>query len=376
MTYDAIVLGCGGVGSAALDHLARRGARVLGLEQFAPGHDRCSSHGDTRIIRQAYYEHADYVPLALRAYELWAELSQRRGVPLLREVGLLQVGPPEGEVLRGVMSSAAHHGLDVERLDGHEIEVRWPGFRASGALAGVFERRAGYLRVEECVKAHAAEAVAHGAELRVGCNVRSWRADGYGVVVATSQGEFAAAALVVTAGAWAAQMLDGLGIWFEVRRKPVFWFAPAGEVYQADRCPCFLFETREGIFYGMPQIDDGGVKAAQHTGGAVVDDPSALDRRLHPTDREPVEQFMTAHLPQVVRRSIRYSICMYTMTRDAHFVVDRHPDHPRVVFAAGLSGHGFKFTAVLGEALADLAATGRTELPIGFLTCQRPGIRK
>ncbi|HUY36092.1 MAG TPA: N-methyl-L-tryptophan oxidase [Pirellulales bacterium] len=375
MTYDAIVLGCGGVGSAALDHLARRGARVLGLDRFAPGHDRGSSHGDTRIIRQAYYEHPDYVPLVLRAYELWAELSQRRGVPLMREVGLLQVGSSEGEVLRGVVASAANHRLDVERLDGREIEARWPGFRARGALSGVFERRAGYLLVEECVKAHAAEAVEHGAELRVGCEARWWRADGSGVVVETSQGNFAAGALVVTAGAWAAQMLEGLGIWFEVRRKPVFWFAPASAAYQADQCPCFLFETPAGIFYGMPQVDDGGVKAAQHTGGAVVADPSVLDRRLDPNDRTPVEQFLAVHLPQVAPRMTRHSVCMYTMTRDAHFVVDRHPDDPRVVFAAGLSGHGFKFTTVLGEALADLATAGRTALPIGFLSAQRPGIR-
>jgi len=376
MAYDAIVLGSGGVGSAALDHLARRGAHVLGLDRFAPGHDRGSSHGDTRIIRQAYYEHPDYVPLVLRAYELWAELSERRGVCLGRELGLLQVGPPEGEVLCGVLASAAHHGLDVERLDGDEIEARWPGFRARGALAGVFERRAGYLRVEECVKAHAAEAVAHGAELRVGCDVQSWRAEGSGVVVETSQGNFSAGALVVTAGAWASQMLDDLGIWFEVRRKPVFWFDQASADYQADRCPCFLFETPSGIYYGMPQIDDGQVKAAEHTGGAVVDDPAMLDRQMHTADLTPVDQFLAVHLPKIVRRPVRHSVCMYTMTRDSHFVVDRHPEHPQVVFAAGLSGHGFKFTSVLGEALADLATAGRTRLPIGFLACQRPGIHK
>jgi len=376
MAYDAIVLGCGGVGSAVLDHLARRGARVLGLDRFAPGHDRGSSHGDTRIIRQAYYEHPDYVPLVQRAYELWDELSERRGMQLRREVGLLQVGPPMGEVLRGVLTSAAHHRLDVERLDGHEIAVRWPGLRANGDLAGVFERQAGFLWVEECVKAHAADALAHGAELCVGCEVKSWRPEGCGVVVETSQGNLSAGSLVVTAGAWASQMLVDLGILFEVRRKPVFWFARAGTDYQADRCPCFLFETPSGIYYGMPQIDDGEVKAAEHTGGSVVDDPATLDRRMHAADLTPLEQFLEVHLPKIVRRPTRHSVCMYTMTRDSHFVVDRHPDHPQVVFAAGLSGHGFKFTSVLGEVLADLATAGRTGLPVGFLTCQRPGIRK
>ncbi|HEV3022221.1 MAG TPA: N-methyl-L-tryptophan oxidase [Pirellulales bacterium] len=370
MSYDAIVLGTGGVGGAALCHLARRGARVIGLDRFDPGHDRGSSHGVTRIIRQAYYEHPDYVPLVLRAYELWAELSRQCGIALVSEVGLLQVGPPDGEVLGGVLASAARYGLDVERLEARAILARWPGFRVGDALAGVFERRAGFLRVEACVMAHVAQAVAHGAQLRVGCQVQSWRADGAGVVVDTSQGRFAAGALVIAAGAWAAEMLDGLGLAFEVRRKPVFWFAGGAE-YRAEHCPCFLFETSSGIFYGMPQIDEWGVKAAEHTGGAVVDDPSALDRRLDPADQSRVENFLSAHLPRVVAGPTRHSVCMYTMTRDAHFVVDRHPLHPQVVFAAGLSGHGFKFVPVLGEALADLATTGQTPLPIGFLSCQR-----
>jgi glycine/D-amino acid oxidase-like deaminating enzyme len=273
-------------------------------------------------------------------------------------------------VLGGVLASAARYGLDVERLEARAILARWPGFRVGDALAGVFERRAGFLRVEACVMAHVAQAVAHGAQLRVGCQVQSWRADGAGVVVDTSQGRFAAGALVIAAGAWAAEMLDGLGLAFEVRRKPVFWFAGGAE-YRAEHCPCFLFETSSGIFYGMPQIDEWGVKAAEHTGGAVVDDPSALDRRLDPADQSRVENFLSAHLPRVVAGPTRHSVCMYTMTRDAHFVVDRHPLHPQVVFAAGLSGHGFKFVPVLGEALADLATTGQTPLPIGFLSCQR-----
>jgi monomeric sarcosine oxidase len=373
MSYDAIVLGTGGVGGAALCQLARRGARVIGLERFEPGHDRGSSHGITRIIRQAYYEHPDYVPLVLRAYELWAELSEQCGASLVSEVGLLQVGPLDGEVVQGVLASAARFGLDVERLDARELPRRWSGLRASDDLVGVFERRAGFLRVEECVKAHVAQAVSSGAELRVGCEVYLWRSEGNSVVVETSQGRFTAASLVITAGAWAGELLGGLGIDFEVRRKPVFWFA-AGHEYAAENCPCFLFETPAGIFYGMPQIDEWGVKAAEHTGGTVVQNPSALDRRLEPIDQSRVEQFLAAHLPRVEHRPTRHSVCMYTMTRDAHFVVDRHPEHPQVVFAAGLSGHGFKFAPVLGEALADLAMTGKTSLSIGFLTCRRRGL--
>ncbi len=374
--YDAIVLGMGGVGSAALFHLARRGARVLGIDRFAPGHDRGSSHGSTRIIRQAYFEHPDYVPLVLKAYELWADLSERCGQQLYRETGLLQVGPPGGAVVHGVRACAEEHRLDIEELTGREVSSRWPGFRVSEGSHGVFERRAGYLKVEACVLAHLAEARASGAELLSNCTVSNWRPMGTGVAVVTDQGEFTADSLVIAAGAWAAGLLSDLKLQLEVRRKPVFWFEAIETAYAADRgCPCFLFESPSGIFYGMPQIDAAGVKVAEHTGGAIVGDPLAIKRQVEPAERRRVEEFLADSLPQVSRRLTQDSVCMYTMSPDAHFVVDRHPAHARTVFAAGLSGHGFKFTPVLGVALADLALEGKTSLPIGFLSAERRGLR-
>jgi monomeric sarcosine oxidase len=370
--YDAIVLGTGGVGSAALFHLARRGVRALGLDRFPPGHDRGSSHGATRIIRQAYFEHPDYVPLLLRAYELWAELAERQRRRLYHEVGLLQIGPPNGEVVPGVLASAEQHHLPIEELTARQISARWPGFRAAEGHRGAFERRAGYLEVEACVLAHLEEALALGAELLTDRTVRGWRAAGSGVVVETDRESFSAGSLVIAAGAWAGQFLGELGVRLEVRRKPLFWFEAMETAYDAARgCPCFLFETPAGVFYGMPQIDALGVKVAEHTGGAVVTDPLAVTRGLEPAERRRVEEFISASLPQVSHRMTQHSVCMYTMSPDAHFLVDRHPAHPQVCFAAGLSGHGFKFTGVLGEALADLAIDGRTSLPVGFLGTDR-----
>jgi sarcosine oxidase len=372
--FDAIVIGTGGVGSAAMCHLSRRGARVLGLDRFPPGHDQGSSHGRTRIIRQAYFEHPDYVPLLFRAYESWTELGERRGRPLLHEVGLLQVGPADGLVLSGVRESARRHRLDVEELNGREIAERFPGFRANDDWSGLFERRAGYLDVEACVVAHAEEAVKLGAELRAGVEVLNWTAKPDAIEVVTSAGRFQAARLVVTAGPWAPQLLRDLGIRLEVRRKPQFWY-PADEVYRADRgCSAYLFDLPDGIFYGVPAIDDYGLKVAEHTGGRVVADPLSVNRDLDPDDQQRVERFLAVHLPGVQRASAHHSVCMYTLTPDEHFIVDRHPADPRIAFAAGLSGHGFKFTGVLGEALADLALDGRTELPIGFLALSRPGL--
>lgn len=370
-TYQAIVLGVGGVGSAALDHLARRGVRVLGLDRFPPGHDRGSSHGATRIIRQAYFEHPNYVPLVLRAYDLWDELARRAGQILYEEVGLLQIGPPQGEVVGGVLASAEAHGLEVDRLSAGQVTRRWPGFHVPDTLVGVFERRAGFLHVERCVAAHASRAVAAGAELLTDRSIVSWQADGSGIVVRTDRETLRADALVICAGAWAGQLLMDIGVRFEVRRKPLFWFQTLDDMYRKDFCPAFLYELPQGIFYGTPQLGGDGVKVAEHTGGDLVADPLDVDRQVAENDLARVEQFVRAYLPRAGRRVIHHCVCMYTMSPDAHFVVDRHPVHSQVVFVAGLSGHGFKFTPVLGEIVADLIIDGDTTQPIDFLRRSR-----
>jgi sarcosine oxidase len=374
--YDAIVLGTGGVGCAALFHLARRGARVLGIDRFAPGHDRGSSHGQTRLIRQAYYEHPNYVPLVLRAFELWHELEQLSGETLYNQVGLLQIGPPEGEVLSGVRASAQQHGLAIEELSARESSARFPGFRVPDSYEAIFEQRAGYLAVERCVIAHADQARRQGAELHDGETIIGWRSDGGGVVVETDLAKYSADRLVVCAGAWAGQLLGELDVAFEVRRKPLFWWQTRTATYRPESgCPGFLYDLPPGCFYGVPQIDSLGVKVAEHTGGAIVRDPLNVDRGVDLAERQRVADFVGEYLTDASATCVDSTVCMYTMTSDAHFVVDRHPLHPRVVFAAGLSGHGFKFTCVLGEVLAQLALDGRTELAIEFLASSRASLR-
>jgi sarcosine oxidase len=374
MRYDAIVIGAGGVGSAALFHLATRGAKVLGLDRFPPAHDRGSSHGRTRIIRQAYYEHPDYVPLVLRAYELWADLERRCGERLLVQTGLLQIGSGDGHVLGGVRESAHEHNLQIEELSAAQIHSRWPGFRVPDELTGVFEPKAGYLRVENCVAAHLAEATKAGAELKTDEPAVGWQASGSGATVRTQAATYAADRLIITAGPWAGQLLADLGVPLEVRRKPQYWFAVEDDAYVAARCPAYLFELPEGIFYGFPQIDEWGLKVARHSGGETVADPLHVNRDIDAADRAVVEAFLASHLPRVSRKLLHHSMCMYTMSPDENFLVDRHPQYPQVAFAAGLSGHGFKFTAVLGEVLAELALGGRTRWPIAFLSCRRPGV--
>ena len=369
---DVIGLGAGGVGAAAMLALARRGLRVVGIDRFAPPHDRGSSHGQTRIIRQAYFEHADYVPLLLEAYRMWAELESAAGRQLLLKTGLLEVGPPDGLVVPGVHRAAAAHNLAVESLSAAEIEDRWPSFRVPQDMVGVFEPAAGALRVEECICAHLRAAQSAGAALRVGVAAWSWRVAGDAVEGETSAGPLTAGRLVVAAGPWARSLLDDLELPLQVRRKTAMWHRTneSGTRTEAG-FPCYLFERPEGVFYGFPDIDGWGLKAAEHSGGTTVDDPATVDRRLHDEDRLPVERFLKRHLPAAQTPCQRFGVCLYTMSPDENFIVDRHPKHPQVAFAAGLSGHGFKFAPVLGEALADLAVDGASRLPIEFLSLRR-----
>jgi sarcosine oxidase len=369
--YDAIVLGAGGVGSAALWQLARRGLDVLGIDRFSPPHDRGSSHGQTRIIRQAYFEHADYVPLVLESYRLWQDLEQTVDRTLFAETGVVAIGPSNGVVVPGTLSAAKQHSLQVEQLSATDIERRWPAMRVPEGLVGVFERRAGLLHVEQCVGAAVEAAHRAGAQLLTGVEVLGWSAGG-DLRVNTTAGEFQTAHLIVTAGAWAGSLLRQLDLKLEVRRKTLMWH-PCDEPRTRAEAgfPCFLFELPHGVFYGFPVIDSRGLKAAEHSGGEIVADPLTVDRALRASDRAPVESFLRTHLPAAKTPCTEHVVCMYTMSPDEHFIVDHHPEDPRIVFAAGLSGHGFKFTAVLGKVLAEMAIDGTTTLPVEFLSRAR-----
>lgn len=373
--YDAIVLGVGGMGSAALYHLARRGLRVLGIEQFDIAHDRGSSHGQSRIIRKAYFEHSDYVPLLFETYRLWSELETAAERTLMHRTGLIIFGRPEGAVLSGVRRSAEVHGLAIERLSAPEARRRYPQFLPITDGEAILEPDAGYLDVEDCVRAHAALARRHGAEIASGRAVRGWAVEGRNLVVETADTRYAAERLVICAGAWSGRMLAAAGLPLEVRRKPVFWYRSQSDVYDVRRgCPVFAFDLPQGFFYGFPALSEREVKIAEHSGGEPVADPESVDRTLLPADTERISAFLSQHLADLSPAPVRHSVCLYTMTPDEHFIIDRLSEHPNVVYAAGFSGHGFKFAPVVGAALADLAIDGTTRLPIGFLSLGRQAL--
>ncbi|MDX1961864.1 MAG: N-methyl-L-tryptophan oxidase [Pirellulales bacterium] len=370
--FDTIVIGGGGMGSAAAAELAARGERVLVCEQFPLGHHLGSSHGHTRIIRQAYYEHPDYVPLLLRAYERWAELADHGGQQLLFPCGLLSIGHPTGELIQGIQRSAAEHQLRVDPYTAGQIQQRWPQFTIPQEHVGLFEPAAGYLLVEECVRAYLRLASARGAALLENEAVISWRAGQTDVSVRTIHGEYHAARLIITAGAWAGHLLAGLGLPLTVMRQLSHWFSPPpGGMWTADHFPCYMVETPAGAFYGFPHVDQRGLKVARHYGARELPGPEYVDRAIDPVEASPAQAFFARYLPHLAAQPYESAVCLYTLTPDRHFVIDRHPQWPQVVLAAGFSGHGFKFASVVGEILADLALTGKTALPIGMFAMNR-----
>ncbi|MFM9117695.1 MAG: N-methyl-L-tryptophan oxidase [Planctomycetota bacterium] len=374
MIYDSIVLGTGGIGSAAVYHLARRQARVLGLDRYPAAHDRGSSHGQTRIIRLAYFEHPDYVPLLRRAFELWHDLEQHAQETLYHPVGLLQAGPATGDVVPGVLKSAELHNLDIEQLTAQDIRQRFTGFDVPDHFVGVFEKQAGFLRVEACVAQHLRLAQEHGADLRYGEQIIGWHRDGQQLIVTTDRQTYATRRLIVTAGPWAASLLHSLPVPLTVLRKHLHWYEPVDGRYELSRGGCtFLFELPDGVYYGFPQVPGNadGVKIAEHSGGEPIDNPQLDPRQLDVTEQRRVESFIERCLPGITLRHRRHAVCHYTMSPDGHFLVDRDPTDQNVLFVAGLSGHGFKFAAVLGEVLAQLALDGHTPQPIDFLSLRR-----
>lgn len=373
MTYDVIVIGLGGMGSAAAYHLAARGQRVLGLEKFTPAHDKGSSHGGSRIIRQSYFEDPAYVPLLLRAYELWDELARDSGRDVYRMTGGLFIGPPDCLTVAGSLRASRQWDLPHDLLDEDEIRQRFPNFTPQPGDVALFEAKAGFARPELTVQAHLDLAEKAGAALRFGEEVIEWSETARGVTVRTAAGTYTAGQVVICPGAWAPQLLADFGIPITVERQVLYWLDPVGGVEPFVDHPIFIDEDASGMqIYGFPAIDGprGGVKVAFFRKG-IECTPDTIDRTVH--DREICEMRDRAAqlLPALDGPCIHSATCMYSNTPDQHFVIARHPDTENVTVACGFSGHGFKFVPVVGEILADLATTGATTHPISLFDPRR-----
>jgi sarcosine oxidase len=363
------------MGSAAAHHLAARGAKVLGLEQFTPAHNKGSSHGKSRVIRLAYFEHPAYVPLLRRAYELWAELERETGRSILTETGGLMIGQRDSEVVSGSLRSAREYGLAHEMLDASQIRRRFPPLTPPDGLVALYETRAGVVRPEEAIHAHLERAAANGAELAFDERVVSWQAAGSEVTITTTKRRVSARQVILTPGPWAPNVFDLPDLPLVVERQVLHWFEPAGGPASFDprRFPIYIWDLKSEArspepalqFYGFPADADGLVKVAFfRTGTEARCTADSVDRQVHPDEVAAMRKALDGRIPGLAGGKLVDSVtCLYTVTPDHHFVIGPHPRYDRVTIASPCSGHGYKFTPVVGEVLADLALEGRTRHP-------------
>lgn len=362
---DVIVLGGGTMGTAAGWALARRGHAVTVIEQFDHYHTRGSHGGNTRIYRHAYAEGASYVPWALEATQLWRGIEERTGAELMINCGCVDISKPGEDRASGARESARLFDLPVENMTGAEANARYKAWNLPDDWEVTLDLGAGMLIVERCFRALGQEFVEAGGVLHVNERVQSWQASDTAVRVVTDKGTYEADSLVIAAGAWNGKVLADLGVPLEPRRKPVMWFrTEPNDWFTPENFPTFVYQDGIGEYYGLPTWDQDTVKIGIHSGGDVCD-PDTLDREWHPSDiPEAFREFLTTRMNGVFAETSRTSICMYTMTPDENFVIDRHPEHDNVAIAAGFSGHGFKFTPKVGEHLADLVCGTDDAVPL------------
>jgi sarcosine oxidase len=355
---EVVVAGLGAMGSSALYHFARRGCRVVGLDRFRPPHTMGSSHGDSRIIREAYWEHPLYVPLVRRAYELWDELSAAAGEAVFRKTGGLMLGQPHGPLVAGSVASATQHGVAHQLLSAEQVRRQWPGFTPPDDFVGLWEERAGMLFPERVVAAHLRLAERAGAQVHRETAVLGWERRGGELVIETDRGSIRARQLVLALGAWITKLLPNSGL-FTVERQQFHWFAPVppSPPLSPDRYPVGLWEPRPGgLFVTLPDAGRGVKIDIHHEGKAV--DPDSVVRVTTPDEEEEVRDLLARFFPAANGELLGSSVCLYTNTPDHHFVIDRLPADPAVLVLSPCSGHGFKFSSVVGEVAADLVLRG------------------
>jgi sarcosine oxidase len=373
-SHDVIVVGLGAMGSAAAFHLARRGQRVLGLDRFSPPHLLGSSHGRSRIIREAYFEHPTYVPLLQRAYTLWDELGWLASADVLRLTGGLMLGRPDSVVVAGAKKSAELHHLPCEIFSAAQVRARFPGLRPPEGFAAVWEPRAGVLFPETCISAHLRQAALAGATLRTDEQVLDWAADGAGIRVTTTRGVHTASQLVLAAGSWINQLARLSAPPCTIERQVLFWFEPASSParFRADRCPVHLWQLDDQrFFYGFPDLGEG-VKVAFHHAGETTT-PEAVRRDVSAGEVEQMREVLRRFLPEADGPLRQTAVCLYTNMPDQHFWIDRHPEHPQALIVSPCSGHGFKFASVIGEITADLVTRNSSPFDLSLFRHRRAG---
>ncbi|MBI5856682.1 MAG: N-methyl-L-tryptophan oxidase [Sphingobacteriales bacterium] len=379
--FDVIVIGVGSMGAATCYRLAERGCSVLGLEQFSIPHTEGSHAGQSRIIRKAYFEHPDYVPLLNRAYCNWQQLEVLTNEKVYFKTGLLYHGPSHHPVIKGVLESASIHGLELKELTCEQSAGRYHQFKIPTGFKTIFEPDAGFVRPEKTIVLYHDEAIKNGAEIHTNERVFEWRKDSKSITVITDRNTYQCNKLIITAGAWAAKLIPQIHTRLKITRQVVLWVRPEkGEIFETSLFPCWLVadDKRPGALYGFPYLpkdmfgEPEGLKFAWHH-PADETDPDKVNREVSEMEIQQLINEVAEYIPAVKHSEIiATKTCLYANSPDENFIIDHLPGYDGdVTIACGFSGHGFKFVSVVGEILADLATEGRTELPIDFLRLKR-----
>ena len=371
-SYDAIVIGAGGMGSAAVFHLARRGLKVLGLERYDIPHEMGSSHGYSRMIRYTLQEHPSYVPLVRRAYELWHELEDAAGEKLVVTTGSVRAGLPDSPFFQNAKESCDLHNIPYEILAAAEINKRFPGYRFPEGISSIYQADGGFLLPEKCIVNHVRAAEAAGAAVHTQETVLDWEPQGGGVQVRSDRDTYTADRLVVTAGAWAAKLVPEVAAYAVPERQVMAWFQPERpELFTPEVFPVFGILTEKGRYYGFPSYTVPGFKIGRSHHLQQKVDPDLMDREVHSEDEKVLRQAVDQYFPLAAGRLMDRKTCIFTNTPDEHFMMGVLNGHPQVSVAAGFSGHGFKFASVIGEIMADLAQNGETGHDISLFRLDR-----
>jgi len=379
---DVAVVGVGAMGSAALWRLAERGVPAMGFERFAPGHDRGSSHGESRIFRTAYLEGPGYVPLAQRAVQLWRELERVSGADLMIQNGALTLGARDSSVISATMRSIRAYNLEHELLDGDELRARYPAHRIAAGEVGIREAQGGLVRPERGILAAVARAEDLGARVYRGVTIDRIELEPDGVRLIATDLVCKANHAVVAVGSWLSTLLPELQVPLRVTRQVPGWYPiEHPELFAPERFPVFIRDlggldglggsiAEDSSFYGFPTLDGKTIKASIHREGPLTD-PDHLDPTITSDDIVQVEECIKLFLHGVATEPVQTQVCMYTNTPDHDFLIGSPAGMPQLTVLGGFSGHGFKFAPVIGEVGADLATRGETDQPVGFLSPNR-----
>jgi sarcosine oxidase len=376
---EYIVIGCGSMGIATCSFLASRGCQVLGLDQFSVPHESGSHTGQSRIIRKAYFEHPDYVPLLERAYRNWDDIERETGATLYYQTGIVYFGKASHPTMAGIKNSAHQFQIPVEHLSGAETKKRFNAFDIPSDFETLFEPEAGFITPELSIRVYRDHALKNGASIHENEIVVSWKKTGSKISVVTDRGEYTCSKLIITAGAWTSKILPQLKSELQVTRQVLGWFNPKDpDLLALNNFPCWFIEDPErGMFYGFPLLPFEkfggpiGLKLASHRPG-LISDPDHVDRNVKESEMEDLKYVLSKYLPVAGYETITTKTCLYTYSPDENFIIDHLPGYDKqITIACGFSGHGFKFVPVIGEILADLAIQGKTNLPIEFLSLKR-----